>query len=86
MNKRWRCRDCLKISWDEELLHAVSPFDDELELTGCPKCRECNNGFDLLCEEPGCDEKVECGWVVDNQYHQTCYKHYYTYWVKPVGD
>jgi len=30
-----------------------------------------------LCDEPGCSDRVTCGWPSDNGYRSTCSKHYH---------
>ena len=74
--RMWRCKACNTITPEHALLTAVSPFDAEQSLTACPKCKTCDEGFDLLCDEPGCRLAVSCGWpTLDGAYRQTCGLH-----------
>jgi hypothetical protein len=80
-NKQWRCTNCLQISLQPELLTGPSPFDPEDILTGCPKCKSVD-GFDEICDEPGCKQRAHCGWPTDSDndefggYRRTCSQHY----------
>jgi hypothetical protein len=79
--RRWKCNACGTVTLEHELLTAPSPFDAADELTACPKCKQCDEGFDLLCDEPGCSNHAGCGWPTgDNDdewggYRNTCGKH-----------
>lgn len=81
-SRRWRCNLCRTVSPEGELLTAPSPFADTYELTACPKCKQCDEGFDQLCDEPGCTRGVNCGWPTGNKddawggYRQTCSDHW----------
>lgn len=72
---RWRCKVCDTETLGSDLLHAASPFDPDDCLTACPKCKQCDQGFDGLCDEPGCDSIADCGWPTKNGYRWTCGKH-----------
>lgn len=80
-NRRWKCRTCAKITLEPLLLTAPSPFDDSVELIACPKCKQCDDGFDLVCDEPGCDAVVVSGWPTGVEadkwggYRNTCATH-----------
>ncbi len=73
------------VSLQIELLTAPSPFDDTDTLTACPSCRSCEDGFDLLCDEAGCNDEASCGWPTHNDtgektgYRNTCGKHMKTH-------
>jgi hypothetical protein len=72
----WRCRDCGTISLEHELLTAPSPFNPADSLVACPECRQCQEGFDPVCDEPGCEEIAEFGWPDGSgQYRFTCSQH-----------
>ena len=79
--QRWRCRVCLAISLEHELLRELSPFTPTETLVGCPHCRQCLDGFDLVCDEPGCNQSVTSGWPTYDMddpwagFRQTCAKH-----------
>lgn len=79
--KRWRCKACNQVSFESDLLTAPSPFDHTETLTGCPKCKSCDEGFSMLCDEHGCNREVNCGWptgVLDDPwsgYRHTCSAH-----------
>lgn len=74
-DKRWKCECCDEVSTCSELLTALSPFDPEDTLTGCPHCLAVN-GFDLLCATDGCMKLATCGGPsADGVYRQTCGDH-----------
>ena len=81
-NQRWRCSACNAVTLEPELLIAPSPFDTTDILSACPKCKQCDEGFDLLCDEAGCDAVVAGGWATGNDadefggYKNTCSTHY----------
>lgn len=78
---RWRCRVCNHISTSTELLTAPSPFDPTDALTACPNCKVCDEGFEALCDEPGCTLEAGCGWPTGDMtdawggYRRTCSRH-----------
>lgn len=80
-HREWKCRSCGAVSVETELLTAPSPFDSTDTLTGCPECKGCSDGFDLLCDEDGCADPAGCGWPTGNYsdrwggYRNTCGKH-----------
>src|SRR5580765_8425418 len=72
----WRCNTCGEKSSDEALLHAPSPLDPQEDLVGCPHCRQVSEGFDEMCDEPGCGLLATCGWKPKGElYRRTCGKH-----------
>lgn len=80
-NKRWRCRACCEVTLEPGLLTAPSPFEPSDTLTACPRCKQCDEGFELLCDEPGCNVVAGCGWPTNNDadqwggYRNTCGPH-----------
>lgn len=80
-NIRWRCNSCGGISTSPELLSAPNPFLAEDQITGCQWCRQCTEGFMLLCDEAGCERIGSCGWPTGNPtdqwggYRTTCFEH-----------
>ena len=77
---RYRCKVCNWIGGDKEMLKASSPFDAEDTLRACPECKQCTEGFDLLCNISGCKEIGDCGFPTKmHGYMWTCYKHYAEY-------
>jgi hypothetical protein len=71
---QWRCRQCGMLNAAMDLLHAPSPFRSDEELIACGSCKSCE-GFDLLCDEPGCTDIAHCGWLSPAGYRRTCGKH-----------
>jgi hypothetical protein len=73
----WRCKACGHISTESELLTAPSPFSPDDTLTACPECKVCDEGFEQLCDEPGCQREATCGWPsrLENRYRRTCFLH-----------
>ena len=77
---KYRCRYCDWLGADSELLKAPSPFDGEDILRACPECKQCANGFDLICSIPGCEGIGGCGFPTRaHGYIWTCHKHWKEY-------
>lgn len=80
--QKWKCKACGAVSLEGELLTAPSPFDTNDTLSGCPECKQCSEGFDLLCDDPGCSAIAGCGWPTGDNldewggYRNTCGKHW----------
>jgi len=72
---QWRCEDCGWRGNQTQLLRAPNPFDPECEIVGCPQCKSVN-GFENMCDEPGCKELATCGWPSNAGYRRTCHAHY----------
>jgi hypothetical protein len=72
---RSRCRNCGNIFWSKDALEARSPFDARDTLTACPQCKQCTEGFDLVCDVAECTETVVCGWPGLGEYRMTCGDH-----------
>lgn len=69
------CEECGWRGRVNELLQANHPFDPNDTAMGCPRCKS----IDLcvsLCDEPGCQRKVACGFPVEGGYRNTCGDHY----------
>ena len=76
---RLRCVECSSIIDETAVLVAPNPFDHSEELHGCPTCKSVDS-LVSVCDEPGCDKDVSCGWVSPAGYRHTCYQH--SNWVK----
>lgn len=80
--RRWRCKECSVANPESKMLTAPSPFDASATLTACPSCKTCDEGFELLCDEPGCDREAGCGWPTGDAndewggYRNTCFNHW----------
>ena len=75
--RRWECKNCGEISVNGALLTAPNPFDLEDILVGCPLCKSVE-GFDALCDEPGCNQHSSCGFPAGPEfggYRNTCFAH-----------
>jgi hypothetical protein len=73
--KLYRCDECRR--WTgahEEMLEAPNPFALDETINGCPLCRAIER-FEMLCDEPGCDESASCGTPTKDGYRQTCSRH-----------
>lgn len=80
-NRRLKCNACATVVFEQDLLIAPSPFDHDGILRACPKCKQCDERFVLLCDEPECDSPTVCGWPTGDNgdqwggYRITCRKH-----------
>ena len=74
MTERYKCCECSEIVSEGEVLRAPSPFDATDILIGCPNCKSVDS-FELLCDEPGCNNTVVCGWPSPQGYRRTCHQH-----------
>lgn len=81
--KQWLCNRCDEIVNNNDLLSGWNPFDEDENIHGCPKCRQCNEGFHMVCDEPGCTKRVSCGWPSESGYRQTCHDHYRSVEIEP---
>lgn len=72
--RRWRCLECDWQGGNDDLLAAEHPFQHDTKIAGCPQCREVGC-FVALCDEPGCEQEVSCGWSSGDSYRNTCGKH-----------
>ena len=79
--QRWRCKFCDAVTLEKDLLTAPSPFCDTYELKGCPRCKDCQEGFVAVCDEPGCIREATSGWPTGDDsdawggYRRTCQTH-----------
>lgn len=74
-DKKWRCEYCGTITLQDDLLEAPSPFDPQDTLWGCPNCKSAE-GFDEICDEPGCKNETCCGVPTEKGYRRVCHEHY----------
>lgn len=72
----WQCNVCRKTFLRNEMLRETHPFVPEDVIYGCPHCRQCEEGFSKICDEPECMAVVSCGWPSEQGYRQTCRKHW----------
>lgn len=72
---RLRCQACSQIFPESALLTAHNPFDPPETIYGCPNCKQCDEGFVLLCDHPGCERDATCGTPAHSGYRQTCGEH-----------
>jgi len=72
----WQCKECSAQVLEADMLAAPSPFDSAYTLWACPKCKQCDEGFFQICDEPGCNQEATCGWPTnDGGYRRTCSEH-----------
>jgi hypothetical protein len=70
-----KCIECGKIFATQELLVAENPFDKNMQIQGCPYCKDVGC-FEVVCDEPGCKETASCGFLSKSGiYRRTCHKH-----------
>jgi len=72
--KLWECKACSAICEEPALLTAPSPFDAADTLYACPACKSVE-GFNEICDEPGCRKHASCGFPTDGGYRRTCFDH-----------
>ena len=77
-----KCKACHHVTEYKDVLKAPSPFLPEDTLKACPACKLCDEGFYVLCDEPGCMRVVSCGWFTGDKsdewggYRRTCREHW----------
>ena len=76
MQQLFKCNLCEAAIEPAQLLVSTNPFDSSEEITGCPHCKQCTEGFTVLCDVTGCRESVTCGWPSPHGYRQTCGVHW----------
>jgi len=70
------CNFCNHTMPEAAMLMAPSPFNPDETLYACPNCKQCDEGFRELCDEPGCTKDATCGWPTpDGGYRRTCAEH-----------
>lgn len=72
--KKVVCEHCGWKGPGDDQLTAVSPFDPDDNISGCPACK----GIDCClaaCDEPGCWRSVTCGTSTPLGYRHTCSRH-----------
>lgn len=78
-NKIFRCDLCNKDSYQKDILRAVSPFDPDDEITGCPHCKAAvgDGEWIEICDIEGCGKPATCGTPLKGGgYLRGCFKHY----------
>ena len=68
---------CIQCDWcgsPDETLKDFNPFNLDEKIHGCPQCKSIDE-FRIACDEPGCDQTVECGTNTKDGYRATCLKH-----------
>ncbi len=75
MADRLKCRECAWIGTRVQLLDAPHPFQPGESILGCPSCKAASDIFLLVCDEPGCNNAVSCGWPDGVGYRRTCDEH-----------
>jgi hypothetical protein len=73
--KKRICKSCGWYGLDSEVLTAISPFDPDDVISGCPQCKEINTIM-LACWAQDCWEEVTMGaFTRDGTYQMLCSKH-----------
>ena len=72
--KKVYCSLCGHYGYKKDWLRARNPFDNEILIFGCPKCKEINSDV-ACCDEPGCEREATCGTPTDDGYRFTCGEH-----------
>lgn len=75
MKELWVCNTCNRMLKNVDFLKAMSPFCADDELWGCPYCKQCDEGFKMVCDVDGCHNIASCGWPSSQGYRHTCHKH-----------
>lgn len=72
---KWKCGNCDWRGQLDQVLTAESPFDPEIELWGCPRCKEADC-LTAACDEADCWREASCGWPqTGGAYRHTCGVH-----------
>jgi hypothetical protein len=71
---KWLCTDCYFIC--AEPLSAVSPFDSDDRLSGCPTCKSAETMVQA-CQFEGCEREATSGipGLYGYRYFYACHKH-----------
>ncbi len=70
----FRCKECGWRGNESEIIRVNDPELDGNVWNVCPRCRAAE-GFENLCDEPGCGRPAGCGWSGPDGYRRTCYEH-----------
>ena len=74
---RFVCDTCGHRCHMTDLEHAIVCFSngssDNIQV--CPSCKDVESSLKVVCDEPGCWQRVECGWPSSSGYRSTCSKH-----------
>lgn len=69
---------CDECSWkgdESQALRAISPFDPEHELIGCPECKQ-PSVLVRACYKDGCWRPTTCGYPMEGGYECACSEHH----------
>jgi len=71
----WRCTEC---RWTGRIaqMETLPNTKHDLVYQVCPLCGAADH-FMLICDEPGCELDVTCGWNSSGGYRRTCGKHFH---------
>ena len=58
--RRWICRECGHVCFDEYILEAPHPFDPEGFVAGCPECKSVDS-FISACASEDCRNEASGG-------------------------
>ena len=75
-----QCTACQWVGMSGALDNVKDPRGPD-EWRVCPQCRTPEN-LAMVCDEPGCAERVSCGTPTQQGYRSTCHKHA-PQWSKP---
>ncbi len=73
--EHWHCPSCYKVFPKSEALEGTHPFQIGGSIYGCPQCRAASEEFELVCDEPGCEQIVTSGTPIPGGYRRTCHEH-----------
>lgn len=72
---KYICGNCGKKLYENQLLVASHPFDEDEELWGCPACKDIDDLY-RACEAEECWFKATCGIPTAQGYQRLCGNHY----------
>jgi len=75
MNNKYICTNCHRNLYENELLVAQHPFDEEEKVYGCPTCKALDEIY-CACDRDECWSKATCGTSTANGYLRVCGSHY----------
>lgn len=74
-----KCNECQWFGHRLDMLKAPSPFEQGVEVTGCPSCKAVSSMVQV-CYVDGCWDLATCGFPLDVEagikYVRTCGEHY----------